>query len=396
MGVEGWYPFANEHGIHGKKLDPEQTQKLNVEVDLLGLYYWLIINLLHKGDLARLQPTPAPPPGTVPAQPPVRIYATSQGYSKVKPPVATVDDLAQEIHHLIANLAPGSTTIHIDGARTLEKQAEHQERDKTRDSSLDSCFDVVVSNFLAAQQNQRQKKVKWFWKKITTCRPILDQDKARLIQQLGALGWQVCPCRGEADVCIAHKLVTNPTHYAASQDSDMFFHMPVKNILKPFGRSSFLSYSRADVLESLKLNEAQMQLLAIVSNSDFAQNIPQKGLQRNLTFIQTLDRKWNLDRMLQEYKTRVGSMNTTHSKSIFVDRTETLIQGDGSAAHQRYLNIIRLMQGAEQISQRQRTRPQSWIVVDSRYPPSVPATHTQGPDGQRYMLHNIALHQSTS
>jgi hypothetical protein len=382
MGIDGWYPFAENNNIVGTKVASEDTQQHRVEIDLLGLHYWLIISSLYKNDIAQERVATQAAPGTQSTQGTTRIYAVATGYSSTPPPAATASRLAQEIHRILSqSFDQTRATIHIDGARTREKQAEHQHRNTVRQTALESCHSIAVSNALSAHNNEPTVHTKQCWKKLKSSRPIVEADKQTLRQDLGNLGWSLClSCGGESDVCIARVLHTDNTRYAVSRDSDMFFHSSVKNILRPFGRW-FLSYDRANVLNSLGLNEAQMQLLAIVSKSDYAQNVRGKGLVRNHKFIKSLPTNHSLGQLLRAYRTNVGVLDTSNSMSIFVNRVQSPLSGQDAAgaALDSHLDIykdsIHCLLLAENSRQHFRQTPrESWAVIpSSSTPPSGPA-----------------------
>ena len=48
-------PFAQNHGIVGTKLDSTQTRALGVEIDILGMYFWLIISTLHEDEVSSMR-----------------------------------------------------------------------------------------------------------------------------------------------------------------------------------------------------------------------------------------------------------------------------------------------------------------------------------------------------
>jgi hypothetical protein len=51
MGIDKWGPFAINHGIVGTKVDSTQTKRLRVEIDVLAMYYWVIVSTLHEDDI---------------------------------------------------------------------------------------------------------------------------------------------------------------------------------------------------------------------------------------------------------------------------------------------------------------------------------------------------------
>ncbi|CAO3567058.1 unnamed protein product [Mortierella alpina] len=78
-------------------------------------------------------------------------------------------------------------------------------------------------------------------------------------------------------------------------------------------------------MKALQMDEDELQLLAVVSTSDYAKSVPLYGLVRNHKVIKGLrvdpgpDR---LRRMLEKYCATVGRSNFDHSWSVFVHRIE--------------------------------------------------------------------------
>ena len=222
MGIHNWNPFAQAHGITGTKLDSTVTKTLTVEVDVLGMYHWQIISALHTQDVAAARPAPA----FVPSPRDLVLYVTPQGYTGTPPP-AKDNKTAHIINNrLLQHFNPNLTTLHIDGHRTKQKQKEHQRRDAEQQKRVTKCLAISgACHALASTGSRRRfKDVKKFWKVIKTCRPILDREKRSLVDDLRKLGWTVCHCTGEADVCIAKVAKAHNNRYAVSRDTDLFFH----------------------------------------------------------------------------------------------------------------------------------------------------------------------------
>jgi len=78
MGIDMSGTFAYNHGIIGTKLDSTQTKTLWVEIDILRMYYWIIISTLHDNRLPTLNIHDyAPLPGEA------CIYVSPQDYIPV-------------------------------------------------------------------------------------------------------------------------------------------------------------------------------------------------------------------------------------------------------------------------------------------------------------------------
>ncbi|KAF9343525.1 hypothetical protein BGX34_006653, partial [Mortierella sp. NVP85] len=366
MGIDKWGPFAINHGIVGTKIDSTQTKMLRVEIDVLAMYYWVIVSTLHDDNISLAKRalniddyTPLPGEAIV--------YASPQGYTIAAPAVQN-NRLANIINHrLLQHFTPGTgfTRLHIDGKRTMQKQAEHRRRDADLATKLADCQTILASHQALVTAGSRSKgtNMKKFWSMLKACRVITDQDKHLLVQSLRALNWRVCECTGEADVCIAKATDNNNNLYAVSRDSDLFFHATVKNILRPY-KGSFLSYTKDGVMRALDLSKSQLKLLSMVSKTDYATNVPGYALERNLGIIKRLPTHLTqyipnnryvanntlIPLMLQRYKNRVGqNIDTTHSEAIFLRRAETLLNANDEATHQNRQRIhIRTYRGALQ------------------------------------------------
>lgn len=395
MGVHDWYPFAADNGIHGTRVSQEDTKSLAVDIDLLGLHYWLIVSTLHEDDVSQAEANRATPSaGNTSSTHLHHVYATNTGYTSTVTTTASVSKPARALNAvLLAHFNPKLTVVHIDGGRTVEKQDVHAQRDTDRASVLRICLELSVSNLAASRQGIPGKQVKQCWEKLKSGRPILQSDKVTIRRDLEKLGWQVCMCTGESDTCIARALQTDGTRYMVSRDSDMFLHSSVGNMLRPF-KNFFLSYNREDILTALGLKEVQMQLLAIVSRSDFTQNVDGMGLKRNCEFIKTLPTNLTLDKMLQLYVTRVGQVDTTRSMSIFVDRQEQLLTQDANSdlddQFQTYMSSVKMMVAARTIHQELQKEFSKWSLepLPQSKPTEPPTLPSSGTIGQRYMMHS--------
>jgi len=393
MGIDKWGPFAINHGIVGTKVDSTQTKRLRVEIDVLAMYYWVIVSTLYEDDISLAKRALniddyTPLPGEA------RVYASHVGYTSTAP-VAQNDRLAHIINHrLLRSFTPAFARLHIDGKRTKQKQAEHRRRDADLATRMADCGTILASHqaLVAAGDRSKGTDMPKFWSVIKACRVITDQDKRALIQNLVALGWRVCECTGEADVCIAKATDNNNDLYAVSRDSDLFFHATVKNILRPY-KGMFLSYTKDGVMKALDLSKSQLKLLSMVSKTDYATNVPGYALERNLQIIKQLPNHLSqyvpnnryianntlIPMMLQRYKDRVGrNIDTTHSEAIYLRRAETLLNANDEATHQnRQRTHIRTYRAAIQ----EMLRIQAQRAGTLPFPPPPPGAPPPRPPG---------------
>lgn len=168
---------------------------------------------------------------------------------------------------------------------------------------------------------------------------VLDHDtKQVLVNELRDLGWEVCWCHGEADLCISSQ--PGPVTVATA-DSDFLFH-EVDTVLRqdPQDRASFRSFSiRDDVLAHLDLRQEAWTSIGVVSGNDYADNIPQQGINTNFKVIQSIQESDVTDPsdIIAEYCLRTSTKTQTvydasrfqHAVDIFVRHHEDLPQHPG-------------------------------------------------------------------
>ncbi|KAF9944187.1 hypothetical protein BGZ72_002676 [Mortierella alpina] len=223
---------------------------------------------------------------------------------------------------------PATALIHIDGPRTTQKIKARTERNKVINTKRVKAVAILNSAKQRASQGQRCK-TQSFYTLLGEIRAMTDPEKESIVEGLAKLGWHAHICSGEADVCVARAAAaSNDTSFAAlTRDSDMLMHRPVTKVLMP-AKGGLELITREDVLKAFQMDEDQLQLLAVVSTSDFCKSVPQYGLIRNHKAIKRLrappsgapDR---LRRLLQLYQRTIGRPDITNSWSIFVNRQET-------------------------------------------------------------------------
>ena len=82
--------------------------------------------------------------------------------------------------------------------------------------------------------------------------------KDGLTTGLEKLGWGICRCQGEADVCVGRKADQHPGQVVvASADSDMLFHRVRVLLRKNTNSHTFTSHKVEDVIRKLDVSEAQ-------------------------------------------------------------------------------------------------------------------------------------------
>ena len=149
-------------------------------------------------------------------------------------------------------------------------------------------------------------------------RSLDSQMKEVLAEELRDLGWSVCQCDGEADVCIAGQ--QGPITVATT-DSDFLF-LGVDTILRqdPQDRSSFREFSIQDILESLDIEQEAWTAVGVVTKNDYCQNIPEHGISTNFKAIQPISMAGMSDPkgILDEYCSQVSEKTKkSYNRSMF-------------------------------------------------------------------------------
>ncbi|KAG0334484.1 hypothetical protein BG000_008304 [Podila horticola] len=184
-----------------------------------------------------------------------------------------------------------NTTIHLDGLPSVEKAEEHLRRYRIKTNALLRATALVDHCEAAAVRGESLEGASAAaLKLISDCRSIPKPVGERILANLEKKGWNVCYCRGEADVCIARQ--PDIEHCAVvSADSDLFLHSRVQELVRPNpdNKTQFLVYHKDDLLERLGLTEPQLMVLAVVSRSDYTVNVRGYGLARNHKLLRTLN-----------------------------------------------------------------------------------------------------------
>ncbi|KAF9577210.1 hypothetical protein BGW38_007734, partial [Lunasporangiospora selenospora] len=139
------------------------------------------------------------------------------------------------------------------------------------------------------------------------------------------LGWNVCLCSGEADVCIGLLAAERPGQVVAvSGDSDLLFRGLEELIRKQPASHTFTSHRLADILETLKLHPEQWKVAGIVSNNDYTNQAPGQTFEKNVECLSGCSLGGE-QAILQWYRDSVSSaspLDYTHSVCMFIERVE--------------------------------------------------------------------------
>ncbi|KFH68042.1 hypothetical protein MVEG_06772 [Podila verticillata NRRL 6337] len=253
MGFQGWNAFLARFDVWGTPLDTRSSK--HTHLDLMGTYYYLI-RAIYK---------------TVPNR-------DARHITKIL------------MRKLSASFSIDNTTIHLDGLPSAEKADEHLRRYHLKSNALHRAAAMVEHCETAAARGEGLEGAPvTALKLISDCRSIPKPVGERILANLEKKGWNVCYCRGEADVCIARQPDIEQCA-VVSADSDLFLHSRVQELLRPnpHNKSQLLVFHKDDLLERLGLTESQLMVLAVVSRSDYTVNVRGYGLARNHKLIRTL------------------------------------------------------------------------------------------------------------
>ncbi|KAF9142547.1 hypothetical protein BGX20_007219, partial [Mortierella sp. AD010] len=183
-----------------------------------------------------------------------------------------------------------------------------------------------VSVPIPKAQKRRILRLSQQAKQVWNSSRIIDSaTKDSLITGLKKLGWEVCCCRGEADVCIGRKADKHPGQVvAASTDSDMLFHR-LKTLLRKDAKSHvFTEYEIENVIQKLEINEVQWIVAGIVTNNDYSGHVKGQSFAKNLAVVRRGD-AMDEESVLEQYCAEMGvsSMRYRPAMDIFIDRFET-------------------------------------------------------------------------
>ncbi|KAF8907234.1 hypothetical protein BGZ58_006214, partial [Dissophora ornata] len=179
---------------------------------------------------------------------------------------------------LSSRLSKVHTIIHVDGPRSLEKEAEHKRRDECLQKSLDKLTPTATKDKL--ESGLGLKAV------YRICRSAYRLPPEALEQVLGVMensGWRVCRCVHQSDLCIASHVRRAPDRSAirvVTHDSDLLAYEDICSITIPAGISrEWTTYYKDELLIELDLpSPAHLVLVSIVTGNDYTRGVPYYGL----------------------------------------------------------------------------------------------------------------------
>ena len=177
------------------------------------------------------------------------------------------------------NLSQQSTTLHFDGLPSAEKQNEHKARNDKRLKNLED-LEKDTTKFRNGAKGGYSILLRRAKNNTTIPQRVLYQIQQEFI----TLGWNVCTCAYESDVCIASKC--SPQDHVISGDSDLLIYRSVNFLVIPTGKQKQLElYKKSDVTNTLSISSYQLMLLGILTRNDYNNPIPGMGIRKNLDHI---------------------------------------------------------------------------------------------------------------
>ncbi|KAK3814453.1 MAG: hypothetical protein J3Q66DRAFT_442073 [Benniella sp.] len=273
MGITRLYEELSKRHLNPQRVDVKeiiQRPNTTFDVDLFGAFYTTVFDKIteeyfREGERQGQPGYQAPPPGR---------QAQRAGYA-----------LAGIIKHIFGILQ--SITIHIDGARCLEKGKAHATRDKTRRTALERLIALQTKMDEKSSRGQFSsksriggiKKCLWQLFRLTTT------DERFMVDAMKAQGCTVCECMTESDFCIGKMTdIEGWTRYVVSGDSDVLIYRGIRRVLRPVPkpRGEYLLYTKEAVMDALEFpTAAHLTLYGIVSDNDYTDNIPDIGLKED-------------------------------------------------------------------------------------------------------------------
>lgn len=321
MGVEGVFPFLETMEVETRPVDMSLVKR--VEVDVMSLFF-SYIRTTHKWmTFAAFKKT---------------TLSVTQEISDE----AILSRLVAKVHSkLLECFIPCPDTIlHIDGMTTAQKARAREirtARNLKDEADLQQSYQEIQGFFrvsCASTDEPISRKAKRrllrLYRKSRDCwaatRKIDSSTKKFLLEGLKELGWEVCPCPGEADVCIGRKADEHPGQVtAASTDSDLLFHGLKSLLRKDFKSRSFNEYRVKDILQKLDISEQQWIVAGLVTNNDYSSHIRGQSFAKNIAAVRDCSGDGAKD-VLNQYCERysVESERYRYSKDIFFEHYETV------------------------------------------------------------------------
>ncbi|KAI8350266.1 hypothetical protein B0O80DRAFT_134092 [Mortierella sp. GBAus27b] len=236
---------------------------------------------------------------------------------------------------LTTHMDKSTTTLHWDGAPSIEKSTERANRQKQVDEKL-AKLDQDVTKAIEKKGSAPARLYHECKSLFRPSRDILDVVKA----ELSIIGWTVCNCEYQADTHIAQvcqQATDKDKIEVISGDSDLLTYEHIPRIIMPVGRKHELTvFSKEKLLESLSLPSPRHLLVtSLVTKNDYFGGFQGMGVKRNAGIIRkmplAIDRPLEqvvreaIDTYLATIESDKNIETFTHAISAFV-----LVQEQGS------------------------------------------------------------------
>ncbi|KAK3810228.1 MAG: hypothetical protein J3Q66DRAFT_415654 [Benniella sp.] len=279
MGQDKWWDTIRGAGFQPLPYDLSQLQDAYIDVDLLSTFFTAINTKVLENK--------------------------AKGKS--------AKDAGVALAYLLASLfPPAQTTLHVDGAVSVEKEKEHQIRRERLEMDLNTLEELVIFIEDRARDGKKISRAKWeaVEKKTRRVYRLSTHDKEELLEGLG-LVFSVCKCRSEADLCISRAEDTVPQGYPShvvrrivvSNDSDMMSFGNISLILRELPHSRQLGlYTMGNVLTAFGFTTPlQLVALGCVSKNDFGKNVPGVSVKTNMKIIKGLELDSDMTLTMRSY-----------------------------------------------------------------------------------------------
>ncbi|KAK3838113.1 MAG: hypothetical protein J3R72DRAFT_448904 [Linnemannia gamsii] len=180
-----------------------------------------------------------------------------------------------------------STIIHVDGPRSLEREAEHKRRDERLQNTLDKLTPTATKDKL--ESGSGLKAV------YRICRSAYRLPPEALEQVLGVMedsGWRVCRCAHQSDLCIATHVRRAPDKSdirVVTHDSDLLAFEDIHSITIPASRD-WTTYYKDELLVKLDLPPpTHLVFVSIITGNDYTRGVSYYGLASNTAIIRHFD-----------------------------------------------------------------------------------------------------------
>ncbi|KAF9560174.1 hypothetical protein EC968_006282 [Mortierella alpina] len=270
------------------------------EVDVMGTFFALLRALYFScvsrqaADTAKLTtPAPAQP---APAQPASSAAfnlanlswstvttAPAPAAAPIPPYLFIARALDQKLSRI--GLSKATTRLHFDGARSSEKQHEHQRRQSATAKQMAALDKFFVDG---QQIPLRKPNIEAVGRAAKNVIHIPQAVRRAIAGHMQNLGWIVHHYPFESDPCIARMCA--PTSYVLSNDSDLIVYRNIEFVVRQVWgeKNKFQLFRRSQMLAQYQMTSDEWLLLGIVTNNDYNIHFEGNGISTNREIIRDL------------------------------------------------------------------------------------------------------------